>query len=112
MAKFANLFMDKGADFSVVVQLIGINRKPIDITGMKFACMAKFMMKESIKVTIQCIIEDARTGYLRLYIPYDITETMPVGDWLYDIEMTDTVNRRMRVLQGKLAVTDETTVNW
>ena len=112
MAKFCNLFLDKGADLSVVVQLIGINRQPIDISDMSFACMAKFMMKESVKVNINCVIEDARTGYLRLYLPYHITEKMPLGDWLYDIEMTDKANRRTRVLQGKLAVNDETTVSW
>ena len=112
MSKTVNFYLDKGADFSVIVQLIGINRQPLDITGMEFASKAKFMMKDRLKVTIQCIVERPTEGMVRLYIPYSDTERMPVGDWLYDIEMTYPKNRRLRLLQGKLTVTDEATTDW
>ena len=112
MSKTVNLYLDKGADFSVIVQIIGIGRRPIDLHDMEFASKAKFMMRESMKVAIQCIVERPSEGLLRLYIPYSKTERMPVGDWLYDIEMTYPKNRRLRLLQGKLTVTEEATTDW
>ena len=69
MSKTVNLYLDKGADFSVIVQIIGIGRRPIDLHDMEFASKAKFMMKESMKVAIQCIVERPSEGLLRLIYP-------------------------------------------
>lgn len=111
-ANHANFYIDKGADFTALVQLVGINRCPLDLTDMRFASQARFPINERFRVPLRCRVECPRDGILRLHIPYGETERMPPGDWLYDVEMTYPGNRRMRILQGRLTVTDESTLGW
>ena len=117
MAKTCNLYIDKGSDFDAHVQICGVNNKPVDISNFHFSCQAMFVMNPRIKVNVECCLVQPECGYLHLHIPYYNTEKMPAGDWRYDIEMSYAnmpaeTNKRLKVLNGLLVVTDEVTTSW
>lgn len=117
MAKTCNLYIDKGSDFDAHIQICGVNNKPVDISDFHFSCQAMFVMNPRIKVNIECCLVQPECGYLHLHIPHYNTERMPAGDWKYDVEMCYANipaenNRRLKVLNGLLVVTDEVTTSW
>lgn len=117
MSKTCNLFLDKGSDFDAHIQILGVNNKPVNVTGFHFSCQAMFINNPRIKVNVDCFTTNASDGYIHLHIPYRHTERMPAGDWRYDVEMTyadrpPENNRRFKVLRGIIVVTDEVTTCW
>ena len=105
MSAQCNLYLDKGADFNATIIITGINNCPVCINNWKFDCQAQLIYNPKIKVDI--VAEpDERIG----------TERMPTGNWQYDIEMSyknhpAEVNKKLRVLSGKIVVNENITTN-
>ncbi len=117
MSAICNLYLDKGADFNAAVIITGINNKPVCINNWKFTSQASLIFNPKIKVDILATADPDHKGILHLYIPYKCTETMPTGNWQYDIEMSykdypPDVNKRIRVLSGKIIVNDNISTCW
>ena len=50
------------------------------------------------------------SGSIGLYVGYDVTDGIASGDYLYDLELTNTTTyERVRLLQGKIKVDNEVT---
>jgi hypothetical protein len=117
MNNVADFYLDQGADFNGIVQIKGINNQPVCLHGWHFACQAKYAKNPKIKIDIHPEIDPVHKGILVLRIPYFDTDKMPPGTWLYDIEMCYDdlhvpVNKRMRVVSGKIIVSGQVTTSW
>lgn len=110
MSKVCNLFLEKGSDFLVNILCVGINHEPLDLTGMCFRAEMVFVDNSEIRQVLECESDFPQTGWLRLSLPYHETESLPVGQWHYDIECTYNEKRRLRVLSGHLTVSDNVTI--
>ena len=52
----------------------------------------------------------ATSGSIGLYVGYDVTDGLTSGDYVYDLELTNTTTyERVRLLQGKVKVDNEVT---
>ena len=53
---------------------------------------------------------DTSAGKFGLYIGYDVTDDLTPGDYVYDLEITNTTTfERIRLLQGKVKIDNEVT---
>ena len=116
MAKSCNLFLDKGADFDAYIQIVGVNNCPVDVSKFRFACQAHLIMNPRIKVDIRALPDPNRIGIVNLHIPFMTTDTMPNGDQMYDVEMSykdvcPELNKRFKVLTGKIIVNEQVTTS-
>lgn len=108
--KNVNAFLDKGSDWKFQVNVVGLKHKPLVLTtDLSFRAMARYIKNPKIQVKINCRTPTSQIGVLELYLPYKDTERMVPGEWQYDVEMTHKSGNRVRLIEGKIFVTDEVT---
>lgn len=117
MSNVADFYIDKGADFNGYVRINGVNNLPVCLDGWRFVCQAALVRNSSIKINITVDKDPNHKGVIVLRLPYDQTEKIPIGTWRYDVEMTYEslalpTNKRLRVVSGKLIVSDNITTAW
>lgn len=97
-----NFAIKRGDDFvRTVTARATVGGDPIDLTGSTIRSMAR---KGAEVVTFDTDITDEAAGEFTWALPRAITETMAVGDWRYDLEVTDNNNIRMTRVGGTFSV--------
>lgn len=117
MNTVADLYVDKGTDFDAIVEINGVNNRPVSVDNWRFSCTAYMYYNPSVKINIDVTPYERQYGCIHLHIPFCETSKLPNGVWRYDIEMSYqdiplTFNKRLRVLSGKLIVGDHPTCTW
>lgn len=117
MANVADFYINRGSDFNGLVQINGVNNSPMCLDGWRFVCQASLVRNPKIKININIQKDPSHKGIIVLNIPYGQTDKMPTGTWKYDVEMTYESlalpsNKRLRVVSGKLVVSDQVTTGW
>ena len=117
MSNVADFYIDKGSDFNGVIRINGINNLPVCLEGWRFVCQASLVRNSNVKINIDVDKDPSHKGVIILRLPYYETDKIPAGTWRYDVEMTYEslalpANKRLRVVSGKLIVSDQVTTAW
>lgn len=110
MATQANITVDQGSDFLVDIDLTDNTGAAMDLSGHSVAGTIKKSYTSSNSVSFTASVSDAENGIITLSLTNAQTSTMKSGRYVYDVEITDTVNTTVtRVLEGQVYVTPSVT---
>lgn len=116
MALYEEIEIDQGTDVSIELQLINIDGTPKDLTSYS----ARSKMKKSYTSDsadthdfITIIASPATDGILNLSMTNVVTDGIPAGRYLYDVEISyqdsDSNFIVERILEGRITVTPSVT---
>lgn len=105
MTTRANLYVDQGVDFAVVLDLFDTEGTGFSITDQTFKCEAKKVFSSSanssnsFEAEVVVNTDDADTNDLNLIISASATTNVQPGKYQYDIIMSDGTDR-YKLLEG------------
>lgn len=101
MTTKANLYVDQGVDFAVVLDLFDTEGLDFNITSQTFKCEARKVFSSSIsfEAEIRINTDDNDLNNLDLIISANTTVDVPPGKYQYDIIMDDGV-QKSKLLEG------------
>ena len=92
----------RGDDFvRTVIARASVDGDPVDLTGSTIRSQAR---RGAEVVTFRTEITDAVAGEFTWTLPRSTTEDMAVGDWRYDLEVTDNNDIRLTRVGGVFSV--------
>jgi hypothetical protein len=107
MAVKANLLIDQGVDFTTTVNVTDDYGDPIDLTGYSGAAQIR---KHYTSLTAYSFtVEVNSTGDVHLTLSANTSNTIPAGRYVYDCELTDSSNKKSRIVEGIVTVTPQVT---
>ena len=121
MASTANLFIDQGTDFSVMITLKDQDGNVMDLTiPDEVIIRAQFRKsyQSSTAVNFTTSIIDAASGIIELSLLPDTTSEIRPGRYVYDVELTSLYlneelepisSQKVRVIEGIVVLTPEVT---
>lgn len=105
MTTRANLYVDQGADFAVVLDLFDAEGTDFSITNQQFKCEVRKVFSSSVAfepiVTINT--DDNDTNNLNLIVTANTTIDIDPGKYQYDIIMIDGI-QRSKILEGLMFI--------
>lgn len=105
MAAVKNLYVDQGADFSVQLTVYDDNNAPWNLTG--YTGLAKirksYYSTNSVDFTVT-FNANRTTGIINLNLNSSQTSAMEQGRYLYDVVITNTSNKKTRVIEGIVTI--------
>lgn len=113
MAGITNLTIEKGANFDVTITLTDAAGSPLDLTQYTASGKMRMSLISTEQVfDFQCSVPaPATAGNIRLQQSNAYTSTIPVGRYLYTIEIYDLANNILkRVLEGIVFVTPSASI--
>lgn len=109
MANVTNLYIDQGADYSIEVLVTDNVGRILDITGFSVKSQMRKSYGSSTAYTFTVDLTDPLNGIATLSFTASETRDIPAGRYLYDVEATNTVGVRWRIVEGLVIVTPEIT---
>lgn len=102
MTTRANLYVDQGIDFAVVLDLFDAEGQDFSISDQVFKCEVRKLYSETkaFDATME-IVDDTLVNNIELIIPADATRDKKPGKYQYDIVMFDGI-QRIKLLEGLL----------
>ena len=105
---------EQGATFRRKVTLLDSERLPVDLTGYTARMQVRDPKKNTLIVELTTangrISVEAATGVLLIEIGATVTEGLPIGIFIYDLELVATADSVTRLLEGKFQVTRNATL--
>lgn len=109
MATITNLYIDAGADYSIIVTANQSNGDPLNLTGYTIKSQIRKSYASSTAYDFTAAIYAATSGKIRLSLTSTQTSAIKPGRYLYDVEITSAAGEKRRVLEGIIIVTPEIT---
>ena len=116
MALYEEIEIDQGTDVSIELQLINIDGTPKDLTGYSAQSKMKKSYTSDSADTYNftaLIANPATDGILNLSMTNFVTDNIPAGRYLYDVEISfqDSASNSIieRILEGRITVTPSVT---
>lgn len=110
MATYANLFVDQGSDFQTSVELEIATSDPLNTDQLVFHGQIRRTPGSDSAFDFEIMKSQTEDGVIIIRLPRQVTETMRVGRYVYDIVATDPgFDNRFKVLQGILEVVPQVT---
>lgn len=110
MASYTNLFVDQGSDFTTLVNVLGQDDTPLDLTNvtLKGQIRKSYGSTVAYEMTIDKI--DAAGGVVQVRVLSNVTDTMSTGRYVYDIFARDLdEGTQFKVLEGILEIVPRVT---
>lgn len=108
MATRADLFIDQGTDFEVVLTLTDENGSILDLSNANSAAQLR-KTYTSLSYTAFTTTTNSSTGEVTLSLDADQTGLLEAGRYVYDVELTDGANSVTRIVEGVVTVTPQVT---
>ena len=107
MAAKANLIIDQGSKFNIVVNITDMAGDIFNLTDHTSACHFRRTYSSSNFFTITTNITNPTGGVMELSMTSTETNIVPAGRYVYDVEVYNTLNSNnaTRVLEGLVTVT-------
>lgn len=110
MATVSNLYIDQGSDFKVVVTLTNQDGTPLNLENFVIKSQFRKSYQSSTAVDFNIeILEPFGAGKIRMSLPADSTSPILAGRYLYDVEASNQLGEKRRVLEGIVIITPEIT---
>jgi hypothetical protein len=110
-----SLYCEQGATMFVPFQWTDNDDDPIDLTGYSIRMQVR-RTHEDDEIIVDLgangfiTIEDASGGVMRILIPSDSTRDLPLGKFVYDVELEEEYTGFVtRLLEGQFIITPEVT---
>ena len=105
MTTRANLYVDQGTDFKTELDLFDVDSEPLDVSGYTFKCeVKKVYSSQAVFEAIVYVDEDPAINNLIFSIPAEYTENIEPGKYQYDVIMIDTLNNKIKILEGLIFI--------
>ncbi len=104
-----NLILDQYCDFSATITLTDVNGVPINLTGYTAAASMKKSYYSSTTFPFTVEFFDRTRGIIKLKMTSAQTSLLQAGRYVYDVVITDTLLKKMRVAEGIVTVTEGVT---
>lgn len=105
MAIIANLFIDQGTDFSVVVDVQDATGSVQNLTGYTSAAqIRKTYGSSSAAATFTCS-HNGVGGQVTMSLTDTVTTALEAGRYVYDLMVTDGSGSKSRIVEGQATVT-------
>lgn len=108
MATKANLLIDQGTTFNTVIALTDENGDTFDLTNYTGYSQIRKHYTSSNAVSFSVTLGGIN-GTVTLALSANQTSNMSSGRYVYDVELRDSSNNVVRVLEGIVTVTPEVT---
>ena len=109
MATITNLYIDAGADYSIIVTANQGNGDPLNLTGYTVKSQVRKSYASPTAYDFTASIFAATSGKIRLSMTATQTSAIKPGRYLYDVEITSANGEKRRVLEGIIIITPEIT---
>ena len=109
MATITNLYIDAGADYSIIVTANQSNGDPLNLTGYTVKSQIRKSYASSTAYDFTATVYSEVAGKIRLLLTATQTSAIKPGRYLYDVEITSAIGEKRRVLEGIIIVTPEIT---
>lgn len=109
MATITNLYIDAGADYSIIVTANQGNGDPLNLTGYTVKSQVRKSYASPTAYDFTASIFAATSGKIRLSMTAAQTSAIKPGRYLYDVEITSAIGEKRRVLEGIIIITPEIT---
>ena len=107
MAIKANLLIDQGATFSTRLSITDASGQNINLTGYSAAAQLRKHYSSSNSVSFDTSL--TTTGYVTLALSANTTSGLAAGRYVYDVELTDSIGRISRIVEGIVTVSPNVT---
>jgi hypothetical protein len=109
VASISNLFVDQGSDYSNIITVAGATGA-LNLADYTIKSQLRKSYGSSSYFNFNATIYDAPTGRVRLQLSATQSSAIPPGRYLYDVELTNTINgAKVRIVEGICTVTPEIT---
>ena len=111
MSTITNLYIDQGTTFNSVVTLKNQDGTAMDLTNYSVKSQFRKSYQSSVANNFTATVYGTSTnGQVRLQLTATASSAIKAGRYLYDIEITNTLNNeKFRVLEGIIILTPEIT---
>lgn len=109
MAVLANLEIDQGSDFSIEMILENDDGTPMDLRQFSVYSQFRRSYGSTIGYTFQASIVDELNGVIRLSLSGVASSAIRPGRYLYDVEISNPVPSKTRVVEGIITINPEIT---
>lgn len=105
MTTRANLYVDQGADFAVVLDLFDSEGVDFNISDQEFKCEVRKVFSSSVafQATVTVNTDDNDANNLDLIISANTTVDVDPGKYQYDIVMSDGL-QKSKILEGLMFI--------
>ena len=102
---YAELNIDQGASFTTTLDLAADDGTPVNLTGCTFiAQIRKSYYSASVTETFSINVSNPISGNLAISLASANTANIRPGRYLYDIKMTDTNQKVIRLVEGIVTI--------
>jgi hypothetical protein len=109
VASISNLFIDQGSDYVNVVTVESATGAPLDLTNYTVKSQMRKSYTSSLAYNFTASIPNPLTGEILISLPSADSEDIPPGRYLYDVEITSSLNIKTRVVEGIVTMTPQIT---
>lgn len=110
MATISNLYIDAGADYSIIITANQSNGDPLNLTGFTVKSQIRKSYASPTAYDFTTSLYAAAAGKIRLSLTATQTSAIKPGRYLYDVEITSfPAGEKRRVLEGIIIITPEIT---
>lgn len=109
MAEYVELYIDKGADFDVVIELNDDDTNlPQNTDGyIVTSQLRRSLLSENASANLTCSIVDAPNGKIQLSMTAANTANLRPASYFFDVKTIDpgNMNETLRLIEGMIYVT-------
>lgn len=109
MAVLANLEIDQGSDFNVEMILENDDGTPMDLRQFSVYSQFRKSYGSPIGYTFDASILDELNGVIRLRLSGVASSAIKPGRYLYDVEISNPIPYKTRVVEGIVTINPEIT---
>lgn len=110
MAQITDFFVDQGTDWSAILTFTNVDGTPRDFTNCTVAGqLRKGYGSTTYTAITTTFIAPPTSGKIKLALGNATTSALKAGRYVYDVEVTETVGTKSRVVEGILTLTPEVT---
>jgi hypothetical protein len=108
MAIKANLFIDQGATYATQLFLTDTDGSAVNLTGYTAAAQMRKHYTSSNAVSFSTTITPESGGVI-LTLTANATANLNAGRYVYDVELTDSLGRISRIVEGVVTISPNVT---
>ena len=98
----------KGDYVNLSITIKDDSGNPIDLTGLTPKAQLKYNYQDQSPIDFECIITDAASGKIRLFLSSEVSSTLIPGSYIDDFQLSSDFGTRT-YLVGDVMVQDEVT---
>ena len=110
MAEYVELYIDRGADFDIVIELNDDNTNlPQNTYGYVITSqLRRSLLSVNASANLTCSVLDAALGQIKLSLDAANTANLRPGSYFFDVKTVNN-NEKTRLIEGMIYVTHQMT---